>query len=199
MPAPPELQAEIANTEEQLRPLATGVRDRPRNPGVGQRRDRRPRRSRNCSSASRKPPQPRASLVEIEQQQEQRRNAILQEVSHRFRNPRNRITQAEERIAALEREFQRLTDETSTAQQQTGKLRWAARSVLAWSSKALSQRVNALAEQIHGHAHSNWKKKRTAETEAQASSSIPCAAEYASMMGKRGSLEARHRRAWLRD
>ena len=48
-----------------------------------------------------------ASLVEVERQQEQRRDAILQAVSAASA-VRNRITQAEERIAALDREAQRL-------------------------------------------------------------------------------------------
>jgi len=58
-----------------------------------------------------------ASLVEVERQQEERRAAILQAVSSAS-SVRNRITQAEERIAALDRETKRLLDETAAANQQ---------------------------------------------------------------------------------
>ena len=47
--------------------------------------------------------------MEVERQQEQRRGHMLQAVSAASA-VRNRITQAEERIAALEREAQRLQD-----------------------------------------------------------------------------------------
>ena len=55
--------------------------------------------------------------MDVERQQEQRRSAILQAVSAAS-SVRNRITQAEERIAALDREAQRLEDETAAANQQ---------------------------------------------------------------------------------
>jgi chromosome segregation ATPase len=77
-----------------------------------------PTRSRNCNSAAGRPRRGiSASLIEVERQQEQCRDAILQTVSAASA-VRNRITQAEERIVALDRDSQRLHDETSAAQQQ---------------------------------------------------------------------------------
>jgi len=57
------------------------------------------------------------TLMEVERQQESRRAAILEAVSAASA-VRNRITQAEERIAALDREARRLEQETTTAHQQ---------------------------------------------------------------------------------
>ncbi len=177
-------QAEIANTEEQLSRLQQEFEtDRATlesaSADVANAQQELQQRQQESSAAS-------ASLVEIEQQQEQRRNAILQEVST-VSGIRNRITQAEERIAALEREFQRLTDETSTAQQQLESF-GGQRGQLGLEFESASQRVNALAEQITG-TRQQLEEKRAAETEAKRHLDS-LRGQYASMMGKRGSLEA---------
>ena len=99
-----------------------------------------------------------ASLVEFEQQQEQRRSAILQAVSAASA-VRNRITQAEERIAALERDAQRLNDETSTANQQLETF-GGQRGQLGLEFESASQRVNALAAHITENSPATRREAR---------------------------------------
>jgi chromosome segregation protein len=177
-------QAEIGNTEEQLGRLQQEIEtDRATLQSAsadvaGAQQDLQQRQQEASAAA--------ASLVEIEQQQEQRRNAILQAVST-VSAVRNRITQAEERIAALDREFQRLNGETSTAQQQLESF-GGQRGQLGLEFESASQRVNALAEQITG-TRQQLEEKRTAETDAKRHLDS-LRGQYAGMMGKRGSLEA---------
>ncbi len=177
-------QAEIANTEEQLGRLQQEIEtDRATlqsaSADVASAQQELQQRQQEASAAA-------SSLVEIEQQQEQRRNAILQAVST-VSAVRNRITQAEERIATLDREFQRLSDETSTANQQLESF-GGQRGQLGLEFESASQRVNALAEQITG-TRQQLEEKRTAEADAKRHLDS-LRGQYASMMGKRGSLEA---------
>ena len=177
-------QAEIGNTEEQLGRLQQEIEtDRATlesaSADVAGAQQELQQRQQEASAAA-------ASLVEIEQQQEQRRNAILQAVST-VSAVRNRITQAEERIAALDREFQRLNDETATAQQQLESF-GGQRGQLGLEFESASQRVNALAEQITG-TRQQLEDKRTAETDAKRHLDS-LRGQFAGMMGKRGSLEA---------
>ena len=177
-------QAEIANTEEQLARLQQEIEtDRATlqsaSADVASAQQELQQRQQEASAAA-------SSLVEIEQQQEQRRNAILQAVST-VSAVRNRITQAEERIATLDREFQRLNDETSTANQQLESF-GGQRGQLGLEFESASQRVNALAEQITG-TRQQLEEKRAAETDAKRHLDS-LRGQYASMMGKRGSLEA---------
>jgi chromosome segregation protein len=127
-----------------------------------------------------------ASLVEVERQQEQRRDAILNAVSATSAM-RNRITQAEERIAALDREAQRLHDETAAATLQLETL-GGQQGQLGLEFETASQRVLALATQIE-EARGNLEEKRAAETTAKRHLDS-LRGEYASAMGKRSSLEA---------
>ncbi len=177
-------QAEIANTEEQLGRLQQEIEtDRATlesaSADVAGAQQELQQRQQEASAAA-------SSLVEIEQQQERRRNAILQAVST-VSSLRNRITQAEERIATLDREFQRLNDETATANQQLESF-GGQRGQLGLEFESASQRVNALAEQITG-TRQQLEEKRTAETDAKRHLDS-LRGQYASMMGKRGSLEA---------
>ncbi len=126
------------------------------------------------------------SLLEIERQQEQRRDAILSAVSAASA-VRNRITQAEERIAALDREAQRLHDETSAAMLQMETF-GGQQGQLGLEFESASQRVVALAAQI-GETRQQLEEKRAAETTGKRHLDS-LRGEYASAMGKRSSLEA---------
>ncbi len=108
-------QAEIANTQEQATRLQQELEtDRATlesaNADVAAAQQELQQRQQEAAATA-------ASLVEVERQQEQRRDAILQTVSAASA-VRNRVTQAEERIAALDRESQRLHGESAAAQQQ---------------------------------------------------------------------------------
>jgi chromosome segregation protein len=126
------------------------------------------------------------SLLEVERQQEQRRDAILIAVSATSA-VRNRITQAEERIAALDREAQRLYDETSAAILQLETF-GGQQGQLGLEFESASQRVVALNAQI-GEARQQLDEKRSAETTGKRHLDS-LRGEYASAMGKRSSLEA---------
>ena len=124
-------------------------------------------------------------LVELERQQEQRRNAIFETVSGASA-VRNRLAQAEERIAALDRESQRLYDETAAANQQLERF-GGQRGQLGLEFETASQRVAALTAQIAG-SREQLETKRTAESEAKRHLDS-LRGEYASLMGKKSSLE----------
>ena len=127
-----------------------------------------------------------ATLMEVDRQQELRRNAILQAVSAAS-SVRNRMTQAEERVAALDREARRLEEETLNANQQLENF-GGQRGQLGLEFESASQRVAALTAQID-ESRQNLEQKRTAETSGkQHLDSLR--AEYASLIGKKGSLEA---------
>jgi chromosome segregation protein len=126
------------------------------------------------------------SLVDVERQQEERRAAILQAVSAASAL-RNRITQAEERIAALDRESGRLQAETSTADQQLESF-GGQRGQLGLEFETASERVNALTAQI-ADSRQSLDDKRATETHSKRHLDS-MRGEYASLMGKRGSLEA---------
>ncbi len=126
------------------------------------------------------------SLLEVERQQEQRRDAILVGVSATSA-VRNRITQAEERIAALDREAQRLHDETAAAVLQLETF-GGQQGQLGLEFESASQRVVALAAQID-ETRQKLDEKRAAETTGKRHLDS-LRAEYASAMGKKSSLEA---------
>jgi chromosome segregation protein len=127
-----------------------------------------------------------ALLSEVERRQEQRRDAMLIAVSAAS-EVRNRITQAEERIAALDREAQRLRDETAAAKLQLETF-GGQQGQLGLEFESASQRVLALTAQIED-AREKLDQQRAAET-ASKRHLDSLRAEYASAMGKRSSLEA---------
>ena len=177
-------QAEIANTEERQSRLQQELEtDRATlesaNADVANAQQELQQRQQEAAAAS-------ASLVEVERQQEQCRDAILQTVSAASA-VRNRITQAEERIIALERDSQRLHDETSAAQQQLESF-GGQRGQLGLEFETASQCVAALSAQIAG-TRDQLEVKRAAETAAKRHLDS-LRGEYASLMGKKGSLEA---------
>jgi chromosome segregation protein len=126
------------------------------------------------------------TLMQVERQQEERRSAILQAVSAAS-SVRNRITQAEERIAALDREARRLDQESATAQQQLESF-GGQRGQLGLEFESASQRVQALAMQIDENRR-QLGEKRAAETHSKQHLDT-MRAEYAGLIGKKGSLEA---------
>ncbi len=177
-------QAEVGTTEEQLVRLQQeleanrGILESA-NADVALAQEELQQRQQEASAAG-------SLLMEVEHQQESRRSAILQAVSAGS-SVRNRITQAEERIAALDREARRLEDETRTANQQLGSF-GGQRGQLGIEFETASQRVASLTAQIED-TRQNLEYKRSAETHGkQHLDSLR--AEYASLIGKKGSLEA---------
>ncbi len=177
-------QAELGNAEAQLARLQQELEENrgileSANADVAQAQDQLQQRQHEASLAS-------ATLMDVERQQELRRSAILQAVSA-VSSVRNRITQAEERIAALDREARRLEGETATAHQQIESF-GGQRGQLGLEFESASQRVEALATQID-HNRLLLEQKRSAEAHGkQHLDSLR--AEYAGLIGKKGSLEA---------
>ena len=177
-------QAEVGSTEEQLARLQQELETNrgileSANADVALAQEELQLRQQEAASAA-------AILMEVERQQELRRNAILQAVSAGS-SVRNRITQAEERAAALDREARRLEEETSTANQQLESF-GGQRGQLGLEFESASQRVTALTTQID-ETRQSLAEKRAAETHGkQHLDSLR--AEYAGLIGKKGSLEA---------
>src|SRR5271165_4615963 len=177
-------QAQIGNTEEQLTRLQRELETNratleSANADVTGAQEELQQRQQEASAAA-------SSLMDVERQQEQRRDAILQAVSTASA-VRNRITQAEERMAALDREAQRLHDETSAAHQQLESF-GGQQGQLGLEFETASQRVNSLTVQI-AETRQDLEAKRAAETDGKRYLDS-LRAEYASAMGKKGSLEA---------
>ncbi|MGD0931493.1 MAG: chromosome segregation protein SMC [Candidatus Korobacteraceae bacterium] len=177
-------QAEIANTQERAARLQQELEtDRATldsaNADVASAQQELQQRQQEAATTS-------ASLVEVERQQELCRDAILQTVSAAS-GVRNRITQAEERIVALDRDTQRLLGDASAAQQQLESF-GGQRGQLGLDFETASQCVAALTAQIAG-TRDQLEVKRAAETDAKRHLDS-MRGEYASLMGKKGSLEA---------
>ena len=126
------------------------------------------------------------ALSDLEQQQEASRLAIMEAVAASA-DLRNQLTQAEERLAAVDREGQRLQTEMRTASSQVEAF-GGQRGQLALEFETVSQRVSGLTEEI-AQTRQLIQSKRQAETECKARLD-GLRAEYASAIGKRGSLEA---------
>ena len=126
------------------------------------------------------------SLAELENQQEQSRTAMFESVSA-ISNLRNQLTQAEERMAAADREAQRLQAEMETARAQAETF-GGERGQLAIEFESVSQRVEALTEEItRTRELLELKRRQEAEGKNHLDS---LRAEFATALGKRGSLEA---------
>ena len=123
--------------------------------------------------------------MQVERQQEQRRDAILQAVSAAS-TVRNRITQAEERIVALDREAQRLQGEITAAKQQLESF-GGQRGQLGLEFESASQLCHRFGR-TDRRSRDNWKQ--AAQPRPKPSDTSIAAREYASLMGKKGSLEA---------
>jgi chromosome segregation protein len=127
-----------------------------------------------------------ASLAEIERQQEESRVVIFDTVSQASRL-RNQLAQAEERLAASDRDARRLEAEITNANSQVetfgGK-----RGQLALEFESVSQRVSGIAEEI-SQLRRLVESKKLEETQAKTNLDV-LRAEYATALGKKGSLEA---------
>jgi len=126
------------------------------------------------------------ALAEIEQQQEQSRVAILESVAA-ISNLRNQLTQAEERMAAADREAQRLQAEMANARAQAETF-GGERGQLAIEFESVSQRISGLTEEI-AQTRELLEVKRRHEIDSK-NHLDTLRAEFATALGKRGSLEA---------
>lgn len=126
------------------------------------------------------------ALTKLEHRQEASRSAIMEVVAFAS-NLRNSLTQAEERLAAIGREAQRLQVEMSTANNQVEAF-GGQRGQFALEFESVSQRVAGLTDEI-SQARQSIEAKRREEADAK-NRLDSLRAEYASAMGKKGSLEA---------
>jgi chromosome segregation protein len=127
-----------------------------------------------------------ANLAALEQEQEVRRVAVLEAVGAAS-NLRNQLTQAQERLAGLDREEQRLRAEIATAAAQAQTF-GGQHGQLALEFETVSQRVSGLAGEI-ALLRQTIETKRQEESEAKKQLDS-LRSEYASALGKKGSLEA---------
>jgi len=125
-------------------------------------------------------------LAQMEQRQEASRIAMMEIVASAS-NLRNQLTQAEERLAAVDREAQRSHSEMATAASQAEAF-GGQRGQLALKFETVSQRVSALESEI-ANARQLLDAKRQEETERK-NHVDSLRSEYASAIGKKSSLEA---------
>jgi chromosome segregation protein len=126
------------------------------------------------------------ALSELEHQQELSRVGILESVAA-ISNLRNQLTQAEERMAAADREAQRLQSEMASARTQAETF-GGERGQLAIEFESVSQRISALTDEI-AQTRELLELKRRQETESK-NHLDTLRAEFATALGRRGSLEA---------
>jgi chromosome segregation protein len=126
------------------------------------------------------------NLAMLEHEQEAHRVAILEAVGGAS-NLRNQLTQSEERLAGIGREEQRLHLEIATASSQAETF-GGQRGQIALEFESVSQRAQGLAAEI-ASLREVIETKRSAESETKKHlDSIR--SEYATALGKKGSLEA---------
>jgi chromosome segregation protein len=126
------------------------------------------------------------ALEELERRQEASRSAVMEVVASTS-NLRSLLTQAEERLAAVGREAQRLQGETLDASSQV-KAFGGQRGQFALQFESVSQRIAGLTHEI-GEGRQLLDSKRREESDAKARLDS-LRAEFASAMGRKGSLEA---------
>jgi chromosome segregation protein len=127
-----------------------------------------------------------SAVTDLERQQEARRLALMEEMNAASR-VRNQIAQGEEQIAGLDREAERLQREIGSALAEA-ELIGGRRGQLGLDFETTSQRVTALNERIVD-VRDQLEAKRTAETSSKRQLDS-LRAEYATALGKKGSLEA---------
>jgi chromosome segregation protein len=127
-----------------------------------------------------------AALAELEHQQEESRVAIFDTVSSASRL-RNQLAQAEERLASVDREARRLETEITNAGLQVEAF-GGQRGQLALEFETVTQRVAGIAEEI-SQLRRLIETKRLDETRAKTNLDV-LRAEFATALGKKGSLEA---------
>ena len=127
-----------------------------------------------------------AALAELEHQQEGSRVAIFDTVSSASRL-RNQLAQAEERLAGADREAMRLQTELTNANLQVEDF-GGQRGQLALEFETVTQRVAGITEEI-SQLRRLIESKRLEETRAKTNLDV-LRAEFATALGKKGSLEA---------
>ena len=127
-----------------------------------------------------------AALAELEHQQEESRVAIFDTVSSASRL-RNQLAQAEERLAGADREARRLQVEITNANLQLEAF-GGQRGQLALEFETVTQRVTGITEEIT-QLRRLVEAKRLEETRTKAQLDL-LRAEFATALGKKGSLEA---------
>jgi len=125
-------------------------------------------------------------LNAVEQDMEQGR-ALIMEAVGAASQLRNQLTQAEERLAAVDRETQRLQNEISSAASQVETF-GGQRGQIALEFETVTQRVNGLGAEI-AYIRQSLEAKRHEENEAKHQLD-GLRAEFASALGRKGSLEA---------
>src|SRR3984893_2714573 len=126
------------------------------------------------------------NLAMLEQEQESHRVAILEAVGGAS-DLRNQLTQSQERLAGIGREEQRLRGEIRTASSQSEAFR-GQRGQIALEFESVSHRASGLTAEI-ASLREAIETKRSAENENKKHlDSIR--SEYATSLGKKGSLEA---------
>src|SRR5580704_10668746 len=126
------------------------------------------------------------ALAELEHQQEESRVAIFDTVSSVSRL-RNQLAQAEERLAGADREAGRLQAEITNANLQVEAF-GGQRGQLALEFETVTQRVAGISAEI-SQLRRLLEAKRLEETKAKAHLDL-LRAEFATALGKKGSLEA---------
>ncbi len=127
-----------------------------------------------------------ASLAQIEQQQEESRVVIFDLVSAASKL-RNQLAQAEERLAGADRESRRLETEISNANTQVEAF-GGQRGQLALEFETITQRAVGISEEI-SQLRRLIEQKKLEETQSKTNLDV-LRAEFATALGKRGSLEA---------
>ncbi len=127
-----------------------------------------------------------SALAELERQQEESRVAIFETVSSVSRL-RNQLAQAEERLAGADREARRLQTEISNASLQVEAF-GGQRGQLALEFETITQRVTGISAEI-SQLRRLLEAKRLEETKAKTHLDL-LRAEFATALGKKGSLEA---------
>src|SRR5712691_5603115 len=126
-----------------------------------------------------------SELAAQERDQEECRMGVMEAVGSAS-NLRNQLTQAEERLAAVDREAQRLLNEIGDANSRVETF-GGQRGQLALEFETVSQRITGLGEEI-AQVRQLIESKRHEETAAK-NRLDSLRAEYASALGKKGSLE----------
>jgi len=126
------------------------------------------------------------ALAELEHQQEESRVAIFDAVSSASRL-RNQLAQAEERLAGADREARRLETEITSASLQVEAF-GGQRGQLALEFETVTQRVAGIGKEI-SQLRRLIESKRLEETRAKTNLDV-LRAEFATALGKKGSLEA---------
>ncbi len=127
-----------------------------------------------------------ANLAEIERQQEEFRVAVFDTVSSASRL-RNQLAQVEERLAAADRESRRLEAEIANTSVQIEAF-GGQRGQLALEFESVTQRASGITGEI-GQLRQLIESKKQEESQAKSRLDV-LRAEYATALGKKGSLES---------